>query len=142
LHYFSSKEELFVEVLKRREEQEVRQHEGEDPVATMTAIVRSNAEVPGVVRLSSTITAESTDARHPGHAFFAYRYATLRARIAEGIRDEQQRGEFPADLDPEAFATILIAVADGLQLQWLFDPSHDMAAHIGELWDALARGVR
>jgi AcrR family transcriptional regulator len=139
LHYFSSKEELFVEVLKRREEQRGVEFETSDPVRAMTSIVRHNAETPGLVRLYSTISAESTDAQHPGHAFFAYRYARLRGLLAEGIRGEQERGEFPADLDPEAFATILIAVVDGLQVQWLLDPDQDMAAHISDLWDALAR---
>src|SRR5690348_2751946 len=69
LHYFSSKEELFVEVLKRREERDVHEFDGSDPVKTMTGIVQHNAEVPGLVRLYATISAESTDAQHPGHAF-------------------------------------------------------------------------
>src|SRR5262245_18462343 len=70
LHYFSSKEELFVEVLKRREERDNVQFEADDPLEVMTRIVRRNAKVPGLVRLFATMSAESTDAWHPGHAYF------------------------------------------------------------------------
>ena len=40
-------------------------------------------------------------------------------------------------LPPDVYARILQAVADGLQLQWLVDPTVDMAGIIDQLLAAL-----
>ncbi len=136
LHYFSSKEELFVEVIKRREDLDLKDFDGSDPVETLSAVVHHNTQVPGLVRLFATLSAESTDARHPGHAYFQYRYARLRGILVDGIRGQQAQGKAPKSLDPEAVAAVLVAVADGLQVQWLLDPTQDMASRIDQVWAA------
>jgi hypothetical protein len=44
------------------------------------------------------------------------------------------------DLDADGLASLLIAVADGLQIQWLLDPeSVDMGDLLDQLWRALCR---
>jgi AcrR family transcriptional regulator len=141
LHYFSSKEELFVEVVRRRDQSNAASIDQAHPIESLARVMRENAQTPGLVRLFATISAESTDVQHPGHAFFAYRYATIRARVAEGIREEQERGELGVDLDAEDLATIFLALADGLQVQWLLDPTRDMSGLIVELWEALGRAA-
>jgi AcrR family transcriptional regulator len=142
LHHFSSKEELFVEVLRRRDERDAggyRPTKGEDiSVDGLLSVVAHNAQEPGLVRLYVTMSAESVDADSPGWAFFVERYQHLRDKLADDIRRQQARDELSAELDPNAIASLLLATADGLQIQWLLNPDGvDMGALLQQLWTAL-----
>lgn len=53
------------------------------------------------------------------------------------VRTFQERGDIPSHLDPEKLVTVLIALSEGLQLQWLYEPGIDMAEHFLYLWDLL-----
>lgn len=146
LHYFSSKEELFAEILRKRDEVDAATFEAAAGEANPQALVegfagliRHNADVPGLVQLYTRLSAEATDPAHPAHEFFAERFRQFRKYSAEGIRNAQASGALPADLDPERVATMLMALADGLQTQWLMDPDVDMADHIEEFLAILQR---
>jgi AcrR family transcriptional regulator len=144
LHYFGSKEELFVEVLRRRDARNEYRHDasGEQrlTVEGLISVVRHNAEEPGLVRLYVAMSSESTDAESVAREFFGQRFRGLVAGIAEDVRRKQAAGEIASDLDPEVVASLLIAAADGLQIQWLLDPEGiDMGGRLGQLWSALQR---
>jgi AcrR family transcriptional regulator len=146
LHYFTNKEELFTEVLRRRDERNQQLYDARQgkPVSPegLVSIVRHNVEEPGLVRLYVTMSAESTDVDSQARAFFVGRYETLRAKIADGVRDMQREGTLAGDLDADVVASLLIAAADGLQVQWLLDPDNvDMGERIDQLWRALQRIV-
>ena len=49
------------------------------------------------------------------------------------LRERQSAGLLAADRDAEKLAAIIIAVADGLQVQWMLEPGIDMAGHIDYL---------
>jgi AcrR family transcriptional regulator len=151
LHHFSSKEELFVEVLRRRD---VQNREGQrsrhaagrsgdaDAISVrgLLSVVDHNAQEPGLVRLYVAMSAEGTDVDSPARSFFEERYQWLRTEVAADIRRQQERGEVSNELDPAAVASLLVAAADGLQIQWLLDPDGlDMGALLAELWAALRR---
>ena len=70
------------------------------------------------------------DPEHPAHDYFLERYRSLRERIADDLRSRQAEGRLRPDADPERLATSLIALADGLQVQWMLDPTLDMAAEL------------
>ncbi len=137
LHYFGSKEELFTEVLRKRDE-----HDGLDPSVAGAAgardgfleVIRHNTQVPGLVALFSRLSVDAADPEHPAHAYFLERSERLRGTIAESFATEEQR---PA-LDPETLARIIQAASDGLQLQWMIDPSVDMPGIMTALIDTLA----
>lgn len=137
LHYFGSKEELFTEVLRKRDEHDDLQPHltGADARESLLQVVRHNTRVPGLVELFSRLAVDAVDTEHPAHAYFLERSARLREAIASGIRIEA--GD-DAPLDPDTAARVLQAVTDGLQLQWMIDPSVDMAGIIEKLLDALA----
>jgi AcrR family transcriptional regulator len=144
LHYFSSKEELFAEVLRRRDERNERlydQNRGNPVTAEgLVAIVRHNAEEPGLVRLFVTLSAESTAEDGPARSFFTGRYDAIRAGIADDIRRRQLDGDIASDVDAAVLASLLVAAADGLQIQWLLDPEKvDMGARLEQMWEALLR---
>ncbi|PZF86660.1 TetR/AcrR family transcriptional regulator [Jiangella anatolica] len=144
LHHFRTKEELFVEVLRRRDELNERFYdetvEHDVTIDGLTEIIKHNSVEPGLVRLYVSMSAESTDATSPARQFFVDRYQTLRADIAADIRRKQATGDLPDSLDPLTVASLVIAAADGLQLQWLLDPDQvDMGAMLEQL-TVLLRG--
>jgi hypothetical protein len=57
--------------------------------------------------------------------------------LAAGIRQAQLAGTARADLDPETAAQALIAVADGMQVQWLLDERQDMANPVDLVWNLM-----
>jgi AcrR family transcriptional regulator len=144
LHHFGSKEELFVEVLRRRDARNEDRYDvnrGQPlTVDGLISVVRHNAEEPGLVRLYVAMSSESTDVESEARDFFGQRFRDLIAGIAEDVRVKQEAGEIASDLDPEVVASLLIAAADGLQIQWLLDPEGvDMGERLGRLWSALQR---
>jgi AcrR family transcriptional regulator len=139
LHYFSSKEQLFAEILRKRDEVDANRipdvlHFTMDEYADF---IRHNADVPGLVQLYARLSNEATDPDHPAHAFFVERQRTIRATFATMIRAMQAEGTAPAHLDPDRTATLMVAVTDGLQTQWMLDPEVDMAEHIDYLWQLI-----
>ncbi|MFF3884296.1 TetR/AcrR family transcriptional regulator [Streptomyces sp. NPDC001914] len=147
LHYFGSKEQLFVEILRRRDE--VDQHvfgavddEGRpaltDLPGAVTSLVRHNAEVPGLVQLYARFSSEAAEPGHPAHAYFRDRYETARSAAAASIVEHQAAGTLPAGLDPDRLAVILFALLDGLQTQWMYNPEIDMAEQLGYFWELLS----
>ena len=135
LHYFGSKEELLVAILKRRDE--VNHGDNDVPVGqfdTFLAAIRGNVEVPGLVQLFATMSAAGSDASHPAHEFFVERYAAIRSGMAADFARRQAAGELDTSLDPTMLATIMLSIADGIQVQWLLDPEVDMPAHLEYVW--------
>ncbi|PZE64013.1 TetR/AcrR family transcriptional regulator [Curtobacterium sp. MCBD17_021] len=132
LHYFDSKDELWVAILRRRDDLDnAAQWDAPDPAALLAAVVRHNAEVPGLVQMFVNLSAAAaTDPEHPAHAYFRERYETTRNRMTDDFRRMQQDGRLRADLNPEELASVLLATSDGMQIQWLYDPTRDMAEHV------------
>jgi AcrR family transcriptional regulator len=132
LHYFDSKDELWVEILRRRDELDLAHDwQAADPAALLAAIVRHNAEVPGLVQMFVNLSAAAaTDAEHPAHEYFRERYDRSRRDLSADFRAMQQDGRLRTDIDPDELTSVLLAVSDGMQIQWLFDPTRDMAEHV------------
>jgi AcrR family transcriptional regulator len=134
LHHFPSKEHLLLELLDLRHERDAEriertlaEHAG--ILDALLALCRDNQGSPGLVRLFTILAAESVDADHPAHDWTLERYAGLRARLTARLREEQEAGRMRADLDPHLVATQILAMFDGLQMQWLLAPGEvDMSA--------------
>lgn len=132
LHYFDSKDELWVEILRRRDEVDLAQDwHADDPGSLLSAIVRHNTEVPGLVQMFVNLSAAAaTDAEHPAHEYFRERYERSRRDFTADFRQMQEDGRLRRDIDPEQLSSVLLAISDGMQIQWLYDPSRDMAEHV------------
>lgn len=132
LHYFASKEELFAEILLKRDavDQASADSRGEPPLDALVSVVRHNADVAGLVQLYAQFSVEASHPDHPAHDAFVARYDGIRKLLIADIEARQREGGLPADLNAGLIANLLIAVADGLQTQFLFDPSLDMAEHL------------
>ncbi|RVX41540.1 TetR family transcriptional regulator [Nonomuraea polychroma] len=69
--------------------------------------------------------------------YFSERYRRVAGNVRADISHAADAGELRPGLDAEMVSRILIAVADGLQQQWQYDRSIDMAAHLDYLWSLL-----
>ncbi|RXZ45750.1 TetR/AcrR family transcriptional regulator [Agromyces binzhouensis] len=137
LHYFGTKEELFAAVLRKRDEIDLARFEERTGDVTafegLRQTIGRNADVPGLIQLYVRLSAEATDPTHPAHAFFTERTRTFRVFVASDIRRMQAEGTARTDIDAEQAAMLILASADGLQVQWLMDPTIDMAEHVSVL---------
>jgi len=143
LHYFGSKEELFVEILRKRDELD-QAHYGPEPLppdadlrAGYLEVIRHNSITPGLVQLFSRMSVEASDPEHPAHRYFLERGEMLRQTFAHALAERQAAGGLTAHVDPTILARIFQAVADGMQLQWMLDPTVDMAKTVDALFAAL-----
>ena len=135
MHHFASKEELFTEVLRQRDER-VRAAAGDVSETTflnqMRKVVAYNQTTRGLTSLYTVVVAEATDSEHPAHEYFSTRYASGALDSAVIIADAQRDGLIRTDIDPRHAARLITAVMDGLQQQWLLDDTVDMSATFDE----------
>jgi TetR/AcrR family transcriptional regulator, transcriptional repressor of aconitase len=137
LHYFDSREQLLVAVYAHAEAKRLesgfaaapsgdradRPDDGE-AMELMIEAATANVAVPGLVQLYSTLVAASLEEGSvEGRAFFTERFDSVRADVAERLRRDQSAGRVRADVDADAAAALIVAASDGLQIQWLLDPS-------------------
>lgn len=138
LHHFGTRENLFAEVLRLRDELDASEFEGPDTSLSdvedaYLRVVKRNAQVPGLVELFTRLSVEAADPHHPAHEFFATRTAVLEERIAETAADAMGTSN-PGSPDPDHVALIVMALTDGLQQHWLRDPSIDMTEILATLF--------
>lgn len=137
-HYFRTREELYMEVLRARDARDLAERwETTSDINGFLAIINANTQVPGLVQLFVEFAAEASLGKHPAHEFFVERTAGVRQLIAGCVVAAQEAGEFGPYADPDAVAQILIAVSDGLQQLWLLDRSVDMVGQIRRVWAGL-----
>lgn len=142
LYHFSTKEDLFLAVMQRRDDRldDAVATEHTRPIDRLVNAVDRNSGEPGLVRLFVALSAESVESEGAARTFFADRYEWLRGELSNDVRARQAAGELASDLDPDDVASLLIAVADGLQLQWLLNPERvQMARLLTSAWEALTR---
>jgi AcrR family transcriptional regulator len=135
LHHFPSKAHLFMEVLAERdrvdrERFDPSQHTGKPPLVSLQELVEYNETVPGLVQLFTVLVAESIDEKHPGHDFFKQRYQNLREQSTAVLREAQAQGQIRKDIPAEDLVVMLLAMMDGLQVQWLYEPDQIKMAHL------------
>lgn len=138
LYYFDSREDLLREVIERWDADSADLADtDDDALGLYTAAIRRNLRIRGIVHLYLAFATEAVDADHPAHAFFAERFTRVTELLATALRRGQSAGQIRSDVDPDRSARMLIALADGLQLQALMDPTidapGDLELAIGEL---------
>ncbi len=142
-HYFGSLEELLVAVYReseRRSDETEPEPSDVTPAMSMRIAAEKNRSIPGLVQLYSILTANAIEDDHPAAQEFATaRFARLRGDIAEQVRDLQSSGRLRGDLDAALVAALVIAASDGLQTQWLLDPTVDHEGAL-EMLDRLLAG--
>ena len=147
LHHFGSKDQLLLAVLAHRDlasSRDLRDAKlpgGAELFAHLRQTARINAAQPGLVQAYAVLSGESVTDDHPAKEWFRRRYGDLRASVGDALREECGDG----DLDPstvDAAAAAVLAVMDGLQIQWLLAPDEvDLAEASAFAIDAIVAAV-
>lgn len=128
LHHFGSKDQLLLEVLRYRDESDVAElptrhiPTGIDLFRHLVKTAFANAQRGGIVQAYAVLSAEAVTDDHPARTYFEERYATLRVEVADAFLEvcENQGVDVSEERVKHAAASIL-AVMDGLQVQWLLE---------------------
>jgi len=123
MHYFPTKDELLMAVLRRRDER-LRRHFDDDGgmrVDELVALAEYNVDVPVVISLFITASAEATSPDHPAHHYYADYYERIVSSTSAYLGLAQARGWLRDGYTAESAARVVLAVQDGLQLQWLYE---------------------
>lgn len=130
LHYFSSREELLVAVYEHAENRpdpERGDRGQERSVEVMANAALSNLKVPGLVQLYSTLVATALEVEAgPAKEYFTARFERVRDNLERKLREDQEAGLVRGDVDPARTAALIVAASDGLQIQWLLEPSIEL----------------
>lgn len=144
LHHFGSKQKLLLEVLAYRDQDDVAEllekhiPGGPELFLHLVRTAFTNAQRPGIVQAYTVLSSESVTDDHPGREYFEDRYTTLRREITEAFHALcSQQGVKEPDTIAAASASIL-AVMDGLQLQWLLHPE---MIELGEATEFAIRAI-
>jgi AcrR family transcriptional regulator len=148
LHHFPSKEQLLIAVLVERDRSDgaryhLRGFQGLAALDRLVELVGYNSQVPGVVRAFTVLMGEAVGEGHPAREWFEQRYPRRRDNIASALRAGIDSGEIRADIDCDALAAEIIAMMDGLQVQWLLNPDQiDLAAVFAHYIDGVRDAVK
>ncbi|WP_136520685.1 MULTISPECIES: TetR/AcrR family transcriptional regulator [Cellulomonas] len=125
LHHFRTKEALLLAVLEQRDEEDRAAADAAgDPVAALRSLVRvveANVRRPAIVELFCVLSAEATAPDHPAHAWFRERYRTVLRFVTDALHGAAADGVLRPGVDPRVEAQRVVALMDGLQVQFLYD---------------------
>jgi AcrR family transcriptional regulator len=131
LHHFPNKEALLTSVLAMQDAraalflEEHSGREGDDPVEIIRGMLETMVDRRGgvgLVELSAILGAEATVTTHPAHAHFRDRYAAVRSFLTKQYATLLNESRLSTTVAPYQLAIVTVAVMDGLQTQWLYDP--------------------
>lgn len=126
LHYYPNKEALLMALVNRREESQavIAAESTDEWFNQLIKRAAKNQKEATVTQLWASLAVEATDPEYPLHELFETRYENLRATWAGEFAKLSGHAR-PTDED-KIKAALLAAVWDGLQQQWLLDPTFDM----------------
>lgn len=138
LHHFGSKQRLLLEVLGYRDKDDVahlhskRMPGGAGLFAHLVGTAMRNSMRPGIVQVFTVLSAESVTEDHPARDYFETRYRNLRREVDEAFRELCAEHGVADERAVEHASASILAVMDGLQLQWLLDPDRVDLAQASE----------
>jgi AcrR family transcriptional regulator len=142
LHHFDTKAHLLNEVLRERDVAG-RARSGELRAAGRSvgdAVAQLETERqhdPQLMRLWAMLAPAASRPDHPAHEYFVERYRRIRSEVAANLRDAPSASDLPNGIDPDTAAAIIVAVIEGLQVQWLLDPTLDIPTAVSRFIDLL-----
>lgn len=133
IRYFGTKEGLLIAVLQAWEQQSA-EHDLADVsglayLRRLPGIMDGHRRKRGLLELFTTITAEASNPEHAAHAYVVERYENNLRTFADHIREAVESGDVGPLTEEQIVleARLLTAALDGIGLQWLLDPSLDVA---------------
>ncbi|MBU3064493.1 TetR/AcrR family transcriptional regulator [Nocardia sp. NEAU-G5] len=129
LHHFPTKAALLAAVLDHRDRLDAErlgfgeELRGAAALERLATLVEYNAQLPGLVRLFTVVTGEAVTEGHPAHDWAVRRYRALEGYLVSALEAGVADRTLAPGIDAAAIARQVFAMMDGLQLQWLLDPT-------------------
>lgn len=142
LQHFGSKEGLLTAVLEDWAEQQLPKSRAANPrgldfILGMREVMRYHVTHRGLIELFLTMATEASSPVHPARSFIQNRYATTLDEVCHhlqlAIDAEEIQPMPPQQIEREA--RTMFAVMDGIELQWLIDPSVDFVGIFDDYLD-------
>ena len=136
LQHFGSKEGLLTAVLEEWDRRTVADGladvSGLEYFHRLPEVIAAHQHHRGLLELFTTLAAEASSPSHPAHRFIAQRYTRNLATLAGHLREAIDAGDIApmAEAQIQIEVRLLTAAMDGIGLQWLLDPSTDVAAAV------------
>lgn len=146
--HFDSKAELLIAVLEWwKQETDGVMRSGVHGLASFTelrAVMLYHLDHRGLLELFLTLSTEATNPDHPAAKFVRQRYAQLANELTRELLVAAERGEVRRMTSDEAEAECrsLMALMDGIELQWLLDPRLDLVALFDQGFERISDGWR
>ncbi len=128
LHHFTTKSELLSGVLTIRDNQTRREFgavegiPGDELLRSYVRLMTGNQSARGLAELYCILSAEATAADHPAHDYFVQRYDHVVDLLERAFVDVEAQGHLRPGVTPRQAAIDVVALSDGIQLQWLLRP--------------------
>lgn len=141
IQLFGSKEGLLMAVLDDWTEQSAEivqpEQEGLAFFQAMRGLMDFHLEHRGLLELFMTLAAEASNPDHPAREFIQQRYRDTIAEWSGHLRLARDRGEVGGMTDEQIDGEIqsLLAMADGLELQWLLNLQIDLPGRFNAYLD-------
>ena len=124
LHHYSSKDQLLAAGLDERDRRTVSRLPGgeQGAAAALDAwadMVAHNQGNPDGVALYTAMSAAVIDAEHHAHPWFSQHLLSAINYLVDAFECGKRSGEVREDAPSEQIARKLVALSDGLQVQWL-----------------------
>jgi AcrR family transcriptional regulator len=146
--HFGNKYGLLQAVLTHWEDDDAHHFDGAQGLEyyrRLPGLMNYHTTEPGLIELLLTLATEATDPQHPARNWAVERYQTVVNLGIRYLREANELGEVgPMDDEQiEIEARAVFALMDGMQLQWLLDPSLPVVRMFeGQLNTILERWVR
>lgn len=166
LHYFPSSEDLYLQIVDARERRRmettlrqvgdsgvIRIVDGapaigpEDPdsaIYTLISIFLRNIhhaqQTPGLIELFVRMQALASSPSNPAYEYFRRRTDIIHASFEPFVAEVNRRGLLMRDWDPGKAISIIVAMADGLELQWVRDHGIDITGTLTLFFDLTLSG--
>jgi TetR/AcrR family transcriptional regulator, transcriptional repressor of aconitase len=130
-HYFPSRDDLLLEVLREADRRALAfsEESGRGAVDFVLRGADYNMKIPGLMALYNTMAASALESgSEASREFFVERYDHIRRALVTVFEVGRAEGTVRDDISVEDAAALVIAACDGLATQWLIDPRVDMRA--------------
>lgn len=148
LKLFGSKEQLLIDVLQYWEEETADAMGHPEPgmphLDALRALMAYHVQHRGLLELYLTVATEATSTSHPAHELMTARFRRVVTDFERTLRTafggEGENAISPTDACREAH--FLLAIMDGLELQWLLNSEFDLVTAFNNYLDQMIARLR
>ncbi|MDU8499803.1 TetR/AcrR family transcriptional regulator [Pseudomonas syringae] len=130
LHHFPTKLVLLQAVLEHRDQYVVARLQDAGQVASLEGfmaflkqVMSFSIEDASISQALMIINTESLSVTHPAHRWFSERFQIVHSHLQTHLNVLAQAGEIRQDVDVRQISLEIVAMMDGMQIQWLRSPA-------------------